>query len=473
MVSSVRGLIYTSKFDEALELLEFFSSDGAGTEPPRQEFDRLRLEIQINVGDIDGAVIALRDMVLQRDSTEAAKVLMDHLIHHGRTVEAEEICTHVVAKIDEQVVTTVEPGRRRALGAGLRYFLGRQLKFATINGRSPKITQELKTRLAPFGIPTNEDHISTLRRPNLLDPQDVKSSKWHVDPDVDYYPEYFLRTIGFKEAIRDLVLTKHPTKTVSLYRDDLVLTYGSCFAANLRLGLKKRGFEAENIDIPEGLNNSFALASYFRWATTGHDIGRGAYDRSKLGDVDKWGAGEDHHQHLQALMRSKLLVITFGLSEIWYERDTEEVFWRGVPTNIYEEEQHAFRVSTVEDNKKNIREMLSVLRSAIGDKPIFLTLSPIPLKATFTGSNCIVADARSKATLRSAIGEILDEIADSNTIYWPSFEMIRWLGGHLDYATLHEHSARYPDRAFIDDIVGAFCDMHLVETDHPQSISTP
>ena len=73
----------------------------------------------------------------------------------------------------------------------------------------------------------------------------------------------------------------------------------------------------------------------------------------------------------------------------------------------------------------------------------------------------------------SAIGEILDEIADSNTIYWPSFEMIRWLGGHLDYATLHEHSARYPDRAFIDDIVGAFCDMHLVETDHPQSISTP
>jgi hypothetical protein len=98
---------------------------------------------------------------------------------------------------------------------------------------------------------------------------------------------------------------------------------------------------------------------------------------------------------------------------------------------------------------------------------IFLTLSPIPLKASFSGSNCVVADARSKTTLRAAIGEVMDEIKDRNTIYWPSFEMIRWLGDHLDYATLHERSARYPDRALIDDIVGAFCDTHLDEKSRP------
>jgi hypothetical protein len=66
-------------------------------------------------------------------------------------------------------------------------------------------------------------------------------------------------------------------------------------------------------------------------------------------------------------MRCKLLVVTFGLSEIWYDRGSGDVFWRGVPADMYEENKHAFRVSSVEENKRNIREMISVLRSALGE----------------------------------------------------------------------------------------------------------
>lgn len=128
---------------------------------------------------------------------------------------------------------------------------------------------------------------------------------------------------------------------------------------------------------------------------------------------------------------------------------------------MFEEGLHAFRVSSVEENKQNIREMITLLRYVLGNAPIFLTLSPIPLKESFSGLNCMVADARSKTTLRAAIGEVMDEISDPDTIYWPSFKMIRWLGGHVDYATLHDRNARYPDRALIDAIVGAFCDTHL------------
>jgi hypothetical protein len=253
------------------------------------ELERLRMEIQLNIGDVNGAVTSLKDMVIRRDSTEAAKVLMDYLIHHGRSEEAEEICGHAVARIDEHVARTTDAERRRALGAGLRYFLDRSLKFATINRRSPEVIEGLKIRLKPFAAETKEDHLSTIRNPGFLDPQDVRKPRWHVDEDVNYYPEYFSRSINFGEAIREFILAKHPRKSVTVGPDDEILTYGSCFASNLRQGLKKRGYPAQNIDIPEGLNNSFALLNYFKWAISGESLGEAAYDSSTLGGGREMG----------------------------------------------------------------------------------------------------------------------------------------------------------------------------------------
>lgn len=287
MASAVRGLIDTARFDEAVQLLDFFGGLLAETDSGQFEIERLRLEVQLNVGDIDGAASALQDMVLKQDSTEAAKVLLNHLVHRGRTEQAEKICRHVVDRIDAHLTSVADSERRRALGAGLRYFLDRWLKFATINRRPREQIDALKKRLQPFVLGAAEDHISTLRERDLLDPQDVRKPRWHVEQEVDYFPEYFSRTIDFEDAIRGFLLKKHLRKTIEISPSDEILTYGSCFASNLRLGLKRRGYPADNIDIPEGLNNSFALLQYFRWAITGKSIGEAAYDAAGIGSVEK------------------------------------------------------------------------------------------------------------------------------------------------------------------------------------------
>jgi len=58
-------------------------------------------------------------------------------------------------------------------------------------------------------------------------------------------------------------------------------------------------------------------------------------------------------------------------------------------------------------------------------------VSPVPLKATFERLSPIIADCVSKSILRVAAHEFMSSAAGAGTIYWPSFEVFRWLGGHV------------------------------------------
>jgi hypothetical protein len=53
----------------------------------------------------------------------------------------------------------------------------------------------------------------------------------------------------------------------------------------------------------------------------------------------------------------------------------------------------------------------------------------VPLRATFEFESAVVADCVSKSTLRAAVHEFL-LTRPGQVRYWPSFEMVRWLGGH-------------------------------------------
>ena len=56
----------------------------------------------------------------------------------------------------------------------------------------------------------------------------------------------------------------------SMFGDnDTVVTMGSCFADRLRNWLNANGKGTSYINVPEGLNNSFAVRQYLEWALTG------------------------------------------------------------------------------------------------------------------------------------------------------------------------------------------------------------
>jgi GSCFA family protein len=285
------------------------------------------------------------------------------------------------------------------------------------------------------------------------------ANRWHQDSGVVRYPEdrhAFARALP--RLIRDQILPGHLPPEPLLGADDSVVTMGSCFAEELRDHLTSRGFASGNFWIPSGLNNTFAILDFISWCVTGNDTGAGfRYDRFDDGQIRRWLPDDKRDRYEQRLREAGAFVFTFGLAEVWQDRETGGVFWRGIPEKIFDADRHVFRLTTVEENEQNILRIVELIRSVNESAPIVLTLSPVPLMATFRGQSCVTADAVSKSVLRVAI-DLVESRKLPNVWYWPSFEVVRWAGGHLPWPAygIPDRRARHVTRYLVAEIIDAF-----------------
>jgi hypothetical protein len=283
-------------------------------------------------------------------------------------------------------------------------------------------------------------------------------SRWHAD-NAHLLPVSFDVYDDVPRLFRDHILPGHAPTAPLLTPDATVVTLGSCFAQELRTVLERAQFLAANFWIPSGLNNTFAIADFVSWCVRGEGTRRAyRYDRAEDGSIEEWTPNEEREAYLEQFRRAGAFVFTLGLAEVWVDRETGAVFWRGVPEHIFEESRHEFRLSTVEENAANVVEIIELVRSVNADAPIVVTLSPVPLRATFRDISCITADCVSKSVLRVAIDTALAE-ARPNVYYWPAFELVKWAGAELDwraYGGDARHVQRYLVYAIIDAFVESF-----------------
>ena len=87
-------------------------------------------------------------------------------------------------------------------------------------------------------------------------------------------------------------------------------------------------------------------------------------------------------------------ILTLGLSEVWHDEQTGGVFWRTIPKDAFDPARHKFRVSTVDENRDNLAAIQALIRKHRPDAKIVLTLSPIPLAATFRNVSCVSANTK-------------------------------------------------------------------------------
>ena len=212
-----------------------------------------------------------------------------------------------------------------------------------------------------------------------------------------------------------------------------VTAFGSCFAANISNWLAKRSYKVLNrakdagnayvVQCGEGMVNSFVILQQFEWAWENK-----VFDQELWHGYDTQAYGYDPDVQAQTKKmfdETDIFILTFGLSEIWYDEPTGNVFWRTIPKESYDPERHKFRVSTVDENKDNMRAIYDLIRKHRPDAKIIFTLSPIPLQATFRPNSCITSSSVSKAILRTAIDEIMREKSDEGILhYWPSYELV-------------------------------------------------
>lgn len=258
-------------------------------------------------------------------------------------------------------------------------------------------------------------------------------------------------------------------------RDMLVTAFGSCFAARLsqwlmqqqystgeRLAFLKHGadlniFDSHVIRFGEGMVNTFALRQQFEWALEQASFAEDLWFGSH-GELAGY-SDEARAVTSELFMRSDVFIITLGLSEVWCNKQTGDVFWRAIPVERFNPAVHGFRVSSVAENYDNLERIRTIIRKHRPSAAIVITLSPIPLVATFRPVSCLTANSVSKAILRVAVDELLRAHPDDERLfYWPSYEMVK------EYAEdPYLDDNRHPRPEIIELIMRTFATHYLVD----------
>ena len=126
-----------------------------------------------------------------------------------------------------------------------------------------------------------------------------------------------------------------------------------------------------------------------------------------------------------ALKNLDVLIITLGLTETWQLSSNSEIVFSRSPWNC-SPSLCKRKVLTVQDNLKELNYINKIIKLFNPNIHLILSVSPVPLLATFQTDNYHVAEATmlSKSTLRLAIDYFVME--NSNATYFPSFEMVSY-----------------------------------------------
>ena len=268
---------------------------------------------------------------------------------------------------------------------------------------------------------------------------------WFRGEHTNFNPD--VATLSKPDAMNDFVLKGWRPAKPLINRGTCITAFGSCFAENISKWLHTRDFNVLNksdaqssayvVRMGEGMVNSFVIRQQFEWAWENKVFEEPLWHGY---DAEEFGYDEAVRLETKAIFDSTdVFVLTFGLSEVWYDEPTGNVFWRTVPQDRYDPARHKFRVSTVEENHANIMAIHALIRKHRPDAKTIITLSPIPLIATFRNAACLTANSVSKATLRVAIDQALaDAGPEGELYYWPSYELVTDVF-HLPYKPDRRH----------------------------------
>jgi len=178
---------------------------------------------------------------------------------------------------------------------------------------------------------------------------------------------------------------------------------------------------------------------------------------------------EDREKHLSCVKHvfehSDWLIFTLGLTEAWRSKDDGAVFPMapGVSGGFYNKDNHEFVNYSVSEVIQDLSELVNKVTAINPGIDILLTVSPVPLIATYEDRHVLVSTTVSKAILRVAADEI--EKRFKNVLYFPSYEII----------TSAANSGRYfqDDLRQVTDIgvnhVMRIFSKHLLQANSPSS----
>jgi hypothetical protein len=207
------------------------------------------------------------------------------------------------------------------------------------------------------------------------------------------------------------------------------MTLGSCFAGHLGRRLEAAGYTVNCEDIGEEINSPVANRHLFEW------VEKGVVGPATGMMEEVYGPGRRERLR-RAVEDSDVFVLTLGVAPSFFDPASGEFVFTttGSMTGLdHLQRRCEMRTPSVAEVVESVGQVLdTVRRMARPGARMVLTVSPVPLSGTTEFDSAVIADCLSKSTLRLACQELVAARAGDGALYWPSFEIVRWLGAHFD-----------------------------------------
>jgi hypothetical protein len=293
------------------------------------------------------------------------------------------------------------------------------------------------------------------------------------------------------EAFGELVYPVRYRPKFQIGAGDRFFCIGSCFARNIEEHLIYRGIgvlsrrivspAAEWPARPNGIVNKFTTPSMLNevaWLDALPDdagallleAGDGWVDM-QLSPIAKPVSREraiERRRYLTADYFSRLrladvVVVTLGLNEVWKDNATG-LFLNSTPP-LAAVRAHPGRfvlhITTEQDDLDALEGLYAAIQRMRPGARFIVTVSPVPLDATFSGDDVVVANTRSKSVLRAAADRFCRGKPDVD--YFPSFEMI----GLAPRAGAFAKDCRHVSDAAVGQVIAAFLAAHGLPAEAP------
>jgi hypothetical protein len=237
-------------------------------------------------------------------------------------------------------------------------------------------------------------------------------------------------------------------------KETIFFTMGSCFARNIAVSLIKSGFNANHMEISEYINSTYANRALVNYL-----LGIEQKDEINKRIEQLLPAGFKKNDINVKISQSNIFILTLGVAPAFFDAQTGE-FVLPSPNSLNTRvlaEKYTFRTTSVQENIENVKYLIDFIRNISPKINIVITVSPVPLLASFEFESCVQADCLSKSTMRLVAHEIVNNSGYDNITYFPSFEIFRWGGSNYsNFYAADDGAAWHVSEDKVDSTVKAF-----------------
>lgn len=304
-----------------------------------------------------------------------------------------------------------------------------------------------------YDNPTNHETLK-IARSQLSQPAARAASSRRK---IGRYPETKDFVGDLDRLVKDHIAVNLGSERKFLNKGTRFFTMGSCFARNLAKSLIERGYGAFHMEISEYINTTFANKVFVDWLS-GVDIDPAIRERIVELLPPQWSK----ENTLEIIRTAGVFILTLGVAPAFFDRTTGD-FVLPRPSALNSRvlaEKYQFRTTSVQENVDNVLYLLKFIRSISPDIKIVVTVSPVPILASFEFESAVQADCLSKSTMRLVAHEVVNSSNLENILYWPSFEVFRWAGSNAsNFYAADDGAAWHVSEEKVAGTIKAFVEM--------------